>query len=105
MNEFSLKYCTENALSEINNNERQHIKNEKTLHLLNCKFRENSKLCVPYFNMKREPAIFSILPEFRNKIVKFCNEKISAGNLSTNLLCAEIKKVSLVKSFITTSKT
>ena len=93
INSWSWTKCSTEAISVLNDAGFSHIKHERRLRDLNMKYRLNEKLPVSYIGTNRPTIVFEIMPELKDKIVRFCNERVAEGTLSVDCLKTEIKNV------------
>ena len=56
-------------------------------------FRKNEQLPVSNSRKQREPKLFVLFLEVKEKMTKYCNEKIEEGNLSAENVAVEVKYV------------
>ena len=91
MNTFTWTECVKIAIDELADSGITSITNYRTVQVLNIQFREKEKLMIPYLRSDREPKLFSIYPGAKTKFIRFCNQKVSEGILSTELAWAELK--------------
>ena len=56
-------------------------------------------LDVPFVRVSREPKIFSCFPDIKSDLVIYCNDKISEGCMSTELVLSELKNIIIPKHF------
>ena len=90
MNSSTWEECVHIAINELTDCG-VGITNNGTVMLVNLQFRKNDHLTVPYARTNREPKLFSIFPEAQKKFMYFCNQKINAGSLSTELVWCEVR--------------
>ena len=91
MNKCTWTDCIRLAIQDLEDCGLVHISNKRTVRMLNQSFRHNEKLQSGYLNLNQEPQIFSVYPKVRDLIVKFCNEQVSEGTLSTDIVRSHIK--------------
>ena len=54
---------------------------------------------VSNFRSQREPKIFVFFPEVQEKLVKYCNERIKEGDLSTEQCAVEVRTKIIRESY------
>ena len=99
MNSFTWTECSIEAISVLCDAGFTHKLHNRSLRDLNMKYRVNEKLHVPLSVSKSKPIIFEIIPEFKDKIVRFCNEQVAEGTLSVDGLKKEITRTLLPVSY------
>ena len=91
MNLHTWTTCIKIAIKELSVVRITEIKNEKTVRLLHCHFRECKQFSIPNSYTDTTAALFSLFPDAKKKIVLFCNKQITEGFLSVEVLRTEIK--------------
>ena len=83
MNSITWKECARKSISELADEGVNYIKDNKSLRRWNIEFRQNEKFILPYSRIEHTPKVFSIFPEAKAELLKFANEKVKLGELST----------------------
>ena len=84
MNSWTWQKCSQEAIEILKDAGFTHRVNERSLRTLNTKFRVNEKLSVPFLSGTSTPSIFQVVPEFKDKIVRYCNKQVAEGTLSVD---------------------
>ena len=91
MNVYNWLECCSLAVTELKDIGINYIKNGRTIMKWNRQFRVKEKFEVPYIQNNLEVKLFSVSPESRNDIVKYCSDQVKLGSLSVEELTKEIK--------------
>ena len=93
MNDIKWKACCQHAVEEIQKLDIgiKSVKNGATIRRWNIQFRKGERFEVSNMRARREPKIFTLFPELREKLVTHCNKQIREGSLSTEACTLEVK--------------
>ena len=91
MNSYTWLECCNQAVKEVNDVGIIYISSARTVTKWNREFRVEEKFQPAFMHEDREPKLFSVFPEARNDIVKFCSRKVIDGSLSIEALSNEVK--------------
>ena len=99
MNTITWQDCATKAIEMLADVGINTVTSSRTIMKLNAYFRVNKMLDVPFVRVSREPKLFGCFPDIKSDLVKYCNEKISEGCMSTELVLSELTNIIIPKHF------
>ena len=99
MNTMIWQDCATKAIEMLADVGINTVTSSRTMMKLNAYFRVNEMLDVPFVRVSREPKLFSCFPDIISDLVKYYNQKISEGCMSTELVLSKLTNVIDPKHF------